>query len=118
MQRHAAFAIPLHAGDFRAAQTAGAVDADALRAQTHRRLNGALHGAAEGHAALQLLSDVVGNELGVDFRFADFDDVQMDFARRVFRKIGLQFLDIGAFFADYHTRTRRMDGDAALLVRP
>src|SRR6185503_12991424 len=47
MQRHAAFAIPLHARDLGAAETARAIDADAFRAEPHRRLHGALHRAAE-----------------------------------------------------------------------
>src|SRR6185295_20100973 len=55
MQRHAAFAIPFHACDFGAAEPARAVDADAFGAEPHRRLNRALHGAAEGDAALELL---------------------------------------------------------------
>src|SRR5665213_4280701 len=54
VQRHAAFAVPFHAGDFRAAEAAGDVDADALGAEAHGRLHRTLHRAAEGHAALQL----------------------------------------------------------------
>src|ERR1700734_3526061 len=42
VQRHAAFAIPLHARDLGAAETAGAIDADAERAETHPRLHRAL----------------------------------------------------------------------------
>src|SRR5271165_7388543 len=57
VQRHAAFAIPFEAGDFRAPEPARAVDADALRAEPHRRLDRALHRPAEGHAALELLGD-------------------------------------------------------------
>src|SRR6185503_21114201 len=40
VQRHASFAVPLHACDFSTAQAAGAVDADALGTQAHRRLHG------------------------------------------------------------------------------
>src|SRR5258708_39291204 len=54
VQRHAALAIPLHPRDFGAAETARAVDTNALGAQTHRRLHRALHGAAERGAALEL----------------------------------------------------------------
>src|SRR5665647_3079539 len=39
MQRHAAFAVPLHARNFGAAETAGAVDADVFGAQPHGRLH-------------------------------------------------------------------------------
>src|SRR5580704_13676705 len=48
VQRHAAFAIPLHARDLGASQSAAAIDADTLGAKPHCRLDGALHGAAEG----------------------------------------------------------------------
>src|SRR5690606_23130385 len=57
MQRHAAFAIPLRAGDLRAVQAAGHVDLDAQRTQAHRVADRALHRAAEHDAALQLLGD-------------------------------------------------------------
>jgi hypothetical protein len=50
--------------------------ADAFGTETHRRLNGTLHGAAERDAALELIGDALGDELGVDFRLADLDDVQ------------------------------------------
>src|SRR6202034_962518 len=45
VQRHAPFAIPFHARDLGAAETAGAIDADATGAKPHRRLHRALHGA-------------------------------------------------------------------------
>src|ERR1700690_1889051 len=61
MQRHAAFAVPLHARDFGAAETAGAVDTDAIAAQPHGRLHGALHGAAERDAAFELLGNRFGD---------------------------------------------------------
>src|SRR5471030_1902101 len=75
VQWHAAFAIPLHARDFGAAETAGAVDTDAFGAQPHGRLNGALHGAAERHATLELLRNRFGHQLRVELGLADFDDV-------------------------------------------
>src|SRR3990172_9541492 len=50
MQRHATLAVPFHARDFGAAEPATAIDADASRAHAHRRLHGALHGAAERDA--------------------------------------------------------------------
>src|SRR4051812_7406406 len=117
VQRNAAFAIPLHAGDLGTAETAAAVDADAERAQTHRRLHGALHGAAEGNPALELLRDVLGDQLGVDLGLADLDDVQAHFRAGHLGEIRAQLLDVGALLADHHARTRRVDGDAGLLRR-
>src|ERR1043166_4568974 len=117
MQGHAAFAVPFRAGDFRAAEPAAAIDADALGPETHGGLHRTLHPAAEGGAGLELLGDVLRHQLGVDFRLADLDDVQMHLVARVFLDFVLQLLDVGALLADDHARPRRVNGDAALLVR-
>src|SRR5262249_48993298 len=74
VQRHRALLVPFHPRDFRAAETAGNVDADALAAKAHGRLHGALHGAAERDAALKLLGDAFGDQRGVDLRLAHFDE--------------------------------------------
>src|SRR5205807_10198008 len=102
VQRHAAFAVPFHARDFRAAEAAGDVDADALGAEAHGRLHRALHGAAEGHAALELLGDVLGDQLGVGLGLADLDDVQVNLAIRHGRDVLAQLVDVGALLADDH----------------
>src|SRR3546814_12728582 len=54
VERHAAFAVLLDAGDLGAAKTAAAHDLDAFGAQTHGRLHRALHRPAARHAANQL----------------------------------------------------------------
>jgi len=117
MQRHAPFAIPFHARDFRAAETAGAVDADAFGAEPHGRLHGALHGAAESDAALELLRDRLGDQLRIELGLADFDDVDDHVAVGELGHRLAQLLNVGALLADHHARTRRVNGDAALLVR-
>src|SRR6185369_14063953 len=117
VQRHAALAIPLHAGDFRPAQPAGAVDPDAERAQAHGRLHGALHGATEGDAALELLADVLGDQRGVDLGLADLDDVQRHLALGHLGEVAAQLLDVGALLADYHARTGGMDRHTGALGR-
>src|SRR5688572_9217476 len=76
VERNATFAIPFRAGDFGTAETAAASDPDAFGTKPQGRLHRALHGAAEGDAALELVGDALCNELGVDFRLADFNDVQ------------------------------------------
>ena len=76
MQWNTALAVPLGAGDFGAPEPSPAVDPDAKRAQSHGRLDGAFHGAAEGDTTLQLLRDVLGDQGRVDLGLADFDDVE------------------------------------------
>src|SRR5262249_17060804 len=101
----------------RAAEAAGAIDADAAGAEPHGRLHGALHGAAERDAALELLSDRFGDQLRIELGLADFHDVDHDIAVGELGDLAAQLLDVSALFADHHARTRRVNGDAALLVR-
>src|SRR5690606_16795305 len=102
VQRHAAFAIPLGTRDFSTTQTAGHVNADTKSTHTQRRLNGTLHRAAESDAAFQLLRDILGDQRRVNFRLADFDDIEMDFAVRQPRQLAAQLVDVGALLADQH----------------
>src|SRR5262245_21395187 len=60
VERHPALAIRLEARHLRAAETARARDADALRPRPHRRGDRLLHRATERHALLELLRDVLG----------------------------------------------------------
>src|SRR4030088_1186541 len=117
VQWHAAFAIPFHARDFGAAETARAVDTNAFCAKTHRRLHRALHGAAERDAALELLRDRFGDQGGVEFGLADFDDVDDDVGGGDIGHALAQLVDVGALLADHDAGTRRVDRHAALLVR-
>src|SRR5262245_53363673 len=117
VQGHAALAIPFDAGDFGAAEPAGAVDADPERTQAQRRLHGALHGPAEGNAALQLLGNGLGHQGGVDLRLSDFDDIEVHFRRRQFCQLAAQLLDVGTLLADQDAGAGGVDGEAAFLVR-
>ncbi len=117
MQRHPSFAIPLGPCDFGPAKATGAVHADSLGAHAHGVLHRALHGTAERNATLELLADVLGNQLRIDFRTPDLDDVQVQFRAGQVCNLLAQVLDIGALLADDHTRTRRVDRDTALAVR-
>ena len=81
VQRHAAFAGPFRARDFRTVQTARQANLHAEGARTHGAHHGALHGAAEHHALLDLLGDAVGHELRIELGLADLGDVQADVAR-------------------------------------
>src|SRR5262245_43004993 len=77
VQRHAPLAIGLEARHLGAAEAAGGGDADALGAGAHRRGDRLLHGAAERHALLELLGDVLGHQLGVEVGALDLLDVEL-----------------------------------------
>src|SRR5580698_1929986 len=61
VERNPALALPFAARDVGAAKAARALDLDALGAERHGHLDGLLHGAAEGDAALELERDVLGH---------------------------------------------------------
>src|ERR1700733_8119014 len=118
VQRHATLAIPFEARDFRAAQPTRAIDADALGAEAHRRLHRAFHRPPERHPALELLSDGFGDQRRVDFRLADFDDVDRHFRACQLGDLLAQLFDIRALLADDHAGAGAGRVDARLLVRP
>ncbi len=118
MQGHPALAVPLRPGDFSPAQTAAAIDANAQRAQAHGRLHRPLHGPAKGDPPLQLIADVLGHQLGIDFGLANLDNIQMHVAAGHLRKGLAQFFDIRALFADHQAGAGGGDGYPRLLGRP
>src|SRR3546814_12153213 len=104
VQRHPALAIPFGARDLRAAQTAGAVDADTLGAETHRRLHRTLHRTAEGDAPYELTGNALADQLGVDLGLANLEDVQRHVAASPVAQILAPRLDVGALHADTDAR--------------
>src|SRR5438105_3577017 len=115
MQWHAALAIPLGARDFDAVQSASAHDLDALRAEAHRVLHGALHRPAEHDPFLELLRDRIGDELRVDLGLADFLDVETDLGAHHLAQVRAQRLDVLALLADDNTGARAVDRDPRVL---
>ena len=103
--------------DLRTAETARDVHADAKGTHAHRVLHGALHRTAEGDTTLQLLRDGLADQGSVQFRLADLDDVQVQFAVGHLGELLAEHFDVRAFLADDDTRTGGVDRDAALLVR-
>src|SRR5436190_23211750 len=118
VQRHAAFARPLGARDFRAVQAARQAYFHAQGARAHGAHHRALHGAAEHHAFFDLLGDAVSDQLCIELRLADLGDVQAHVLRRQLehlRRLGAQLLDVLALLADHDARTRGLDRDVDAL---
>src|SRR5438270_11036571 len=115
MKGHAAFAVPLHASDFGAAEPSRAVDPYAACAKPHGGLDCALHRSPECNSALELLRNRLGYELGIEFRLPDLDDIDDHIGFGELGDFLAQLLDIRALFADHHAGPRRLHGHAALL---
>ena len=118
VQRNPTFAVPLATAHLGAAEATRRGDADALATELHRRLDGLLHGAAEGDATLKLSRDVLGDELGVGLCLADLDDVEEDLVVGEPLDILLELLDASAALTNDDARTRRVDVDLALVGGP
>ncbi len=117
MQRHTTFAIPFGTGDFSPTQTSAHLDLDALGTNAHGVLYGALHGATEHHATLQLLSYVLCYQHCIEFRLADFFDVDVHRHTHLLGQVLTQLLDILTLLADHDAGTSGVDGDACGLSR-
>src|SRR5690606_30099770 len=109
VERNAAFAVPFGTCYFWFDVSTCRVDTYALGSKTHGGLNRTLHGAAESNAALELLSDRLGDQASIDFRLAHFDDVQVRLAVGHFRDLATQLLDVRALLADDQARTGSVD---------
>ena len=63
----------------------------------------------ESDTADQLISDTLRYELCVNFRLADFNDVQLHFSGGKLVDQLLQLFNVRTLFADNHTRTCGVD---------
>src|SRR6185437_11195420 len=78
VQGNTTVGVGLRAGHLSAAEAAADLDLAALGARAHGARQGALHRAPEGDAILQLLRDRLRDELGVELRSLDLEDVDLD----------------------------------------
>src|SRR5205085_3724394 len=98
-------------------EATGDRDADALGAGLHRPRDRLLQHLAERHAPLELLRDVLGDQVRVELRVADLEDVHLhDLAGRLAEGL-TELLDLRAALADDDARLRGLDGDRDLVRR-
>src|SRR6185312_761084 len=101
--------VPFGARNLVAVQAAQHADLDALAAEAHRRIHRLAHRAAERDALLQLQRDVLCNQLSIELRLVDLENVDKHLAIRPLLNVGLQLVDLRALAADDDTRTRGAD---------
>ena len=66
-----------------------------------------------------MLGDRVSNKLCIDLRLADFLNVDVHHLHaKQFAKLGLEHLDVLAFFSNYDTGACAMDGYPGILCGP
>ena len=75
------------------------------------------HRAAEHDAALELLGDALGHQVGVELGLADLLDVDVHGHAHHLGDLAAQALDVLALLADDDARARGVDRDARVLRR-
>src|SRR5579871_6176440 len=106
MEWNTALTVPLRAGDFGPCQTARTHDLDTLGTAVQGRLDGFLHGPAEGHALFQLSTNALGNQLCVGLGMLLLIDVDPNLFFRKALEFFLQLVDLGPLFADNNAGAR------------
>jgi hypothetical protein len=118
VQRQLPVQVPFRARDFRAVESPGDADLDALGAETHRAVDRATHGPAEGDALDQLLRNPLGHQLRIQLGLVDFLDPQIDVPPGEHLEILLQLLDLRAFFPHDDSGAGSENDDGELVGRP
>src|SRR5581483_10527530 len=94
-----------------AAEATRALHPDALRAALERRLHRLAHGAAERDTARQLLGDALRDELRVDLRRLDLEDVEVDVLAGELLEVAADAVGLRAAPADDDAGTGGVDVD-------
>jgi hypothetical protein len=113
LKRDFTFAVAFSTCDVSTTEAACATNANSFCAKFHGGLNGAFHGSAESDTTLKLDCDLLGDELCVEFRLTDFENVEFDLGVFAdFLDLSGHDLDLFALATDDEARTGRMKGDA------
>src|SRR5699024_2091847 len=95
-----------------AAETAGALDLDALGAGTLRGLHALAHRPTERHARGELLGDALGHELSVGLGVLHLEDVQLDLLAGELLELAAQPVGLGAAASDNDPGSHGVQVDA------
>jgi hypothetical protein len=118
LKRHFPASIFFGTGNVRTRETPGATQSDAFGAEIHRRLERTLHGAPESDPSLQLDRHILGHQLGVEFRLADLENIDLHLrsAAHLAHVVG-HLLDLGPLSADDQPRAGSVQGYAHTIPR-
>ena len=115
MQRGATFLKHFAAAHLGTVQATLDLDLDALGTHAHGAGDSHLHGTAIGDLALDLVSDVSGNELCIELGALNLVDIDLNVLVRELDELLLESLNISALLADDDTGASGADGDGHKL---
>jgi hypothetical protein len=111
VQRHAPIRVTLPASHLSATQATGHLHLDALGAGAHRAGERSLHRPPECYAILQLLSDRLRHQAGVELGALDLEDVDLYLLAGNLMQVTPQLVDLGSGLTDHDARTGRVNVD-------
>ena len=111
MQRQTTLQIPFGAGDLGTVQAAGDHHLNTLCPESLRFFYRLFHRPAKSDTLFELLSDLLGLKLSVQFRMMDLLDRDKHFAARLTGKIFAKLVDLRPFASDDNSWPRGVDDD-------
>jgi hypothetical protein len=100
MKGDPSFFILFGSGHFRSTQTPGTAYLDSLRSHSHGRGNCRFHRPSERDPGFQLLSYVLCNQAGIEFRPLDLTDIYLNLFTGNFLKLFAQQFNLLATLSD------------------
>src|SRR6185369_17256324 len=97
--------------NFRPVQSSGDSHLDTLCAESLSILDRASHCAPEGNSFFELLCNLLGLQLGIEFRLVDLLNVYINLAPGSVLDLQLQLVDLGAFAANNNAGPRSVNDD-------
>src|SRR5207237_354499 len=116
VERNATVGVALGAGHLGAAEATGHLDLHALRARPDGGGERSLHRAPEGDAVLELLRNRLGDQLGVELRALDLENVHLDRLLGHAVELAAKRVDLGAGLPDHDSGARGVDVHLYLVL--
>jgi hypothetical protein len=117
VQGYLALDLFFGAGDFRSTEAATTDNFDAFGVRPHRFLYCLLHSAAKRYTFLQLFRHTAPNQIGVQFRLANLQDIQAHALLGFCFEHGTKSINLFAAFADDDTGFGSMNSHRDLICR-
>ena len=111
VKRQPSLQIPLGARDLRPVQTSRHSYLDSLSPEALGIFDGPPHRSPESDSLLQLLSDLLGLKLRVEFGLVNLLNVYIDLAAGSLFDLALELIDLRPFTADDDAGSRGVDDD-------
>jgi hypothetical protein len=115
MQRNFSLYLFLRASNFCTAKAPAYEHANALGVCAHGFLNRLLHSATERNTFLQLFRNAATNQIRIQFRLANLNDIQAHALFRLGLQLGAQLINFLTAATNHNTRLGRMNGNRNLV---